>query len=83
MNKMYREYEFNFNGFNFVSVVDIEGDMYKTIKTLPESLFIQINLEALTEMLKNTPMTLPAIKERLVEINAGGTQAFITLGVNN
>lgn len=83
MNKMYREYEFNFNGFNFVSVVDIEGDMYKRIKTLPESLFIQMNLEALTEMLKNTPMTLPAIKERLVEINAGGTQAFITLGINN
>ena len=80
---MFREYYFNFNGFNFVSSVDVMSPMYKTIKTMPESLFIQMNLEALTELLANTPMTVSAIQERLVEMNAGATQAFISLGDNN
>jgi hypothetical protein len=80
---MFREYEFQFNGFNFISSVNVESPMYQQIKQLPESIFIQMNLQALSELFKNTPMTIPAIKERLIEANAGGSQAFISLGVNN
>lgn len=80
---MFREYYFNFNGFNFVSSVDVMSPMYQSVKRVPESVFIQMNLEALTELLANTPMTISAIQERLDEMNAGGTQAFISLGDNN
>lgn len=80
--KMVREYAFEFNGFNFVSVVDVESEMYQRIKKLPEGMFIQMNLGALSELLADTPMNLEAIKERLVVLNAGGTQAFIELGKN-
>ena len=83
MGKMYREYQFQFNGFNFVSSVDVESEMYKSIKTLPESIFIEMNLQALTALLENTPMTIEAIDKRLERLNAGGSQAFIWLGENN
>lgn len=80
---MYREYEFQFNGFNFVSRVDVQGSMYQTIKTLPEGLFVEMNLQALNSLFANTPMTIESIKERLIEINENATQAFILLGDNN
>lgn len=79
---MYREYEFQFNGFNFISSVDVMSPMYQQIKKLPESVFIEMNLQALTELLADTPMTIEAIKNRLIEANSGGTQAFIELGKN-
>lgn len=79
---MFREYYFEFNGFNFVSNVDVMGNMYKSIKKLSEQEFIQMNLQALTELLANTPMNREAILERLKEVNAGGTEAFIELVVN-
>lgn len=79
---MFREYYFEFNGFNFVSSVDVMSNMYKSIKKLSEQEFIQMNLEALSELLANTPMNREAILERLEEMNAGGSQAFISLAVN-
>lgn len=82
MNRMFREYEFKFQGFNFVSSVDVESNMYQTIKKMPESMFVQINLDALTELLADTPLSIEAIQERLKTINAGGSYAFISLGKN-
>ena len=79
---MFREYYFEFNGFNFVSSVDVMGNMYKSIKKLSEQEFIQMNLQALSELLANTPMNREAILERLEEMNAGGSQAFISLVAN-
>lgn len=80
---MFREYYFTFNGFNFVSSVDVMSEMYKSIKKLSEQEFIEMNLGALSELLAETPMTLPAIQNRLKEMNAGGTEAFISLAGNN
>lgn len=82
MAKMFREYEFQFGGFNFVSSVDVESRMYQSIKKLPEGEFIKMNLQALTELLADTPMNIQAIDKRLEEMNKGGTQAFIELGKN-
>jgi len=81
--QMFREYEFQFNGFNFISSVDIMSPIYKQINALPDGVFVQMNLQALTSLLANTPMTIPAIRERLKEMNAGGSYAFISLGDNN
>lgn len=82
MAKMFREYEFEFRGFNFVSSVDVESKMYQSIKKLPEGVFVQMNLQALTELLADTPMNLSAIDKRLEEMNKGGSYAFIELGKN-
>lgn len=79
---MFREYYFEFNGFNFVSSVDVMGNMYKSIKKLSEQEFIAMNIDALNELLANTPMNREAILERLEEMNAGGSEAFISLAVN-
>lgn len=79
---MFREYEFEFNGFNFVSSVDVMSKMYQTIKTMPESLFIQMNIDCLTNLLADTPMDIDSINKRLEVMNAGGSYAFISLGYN-
>lgn len=81
--KMFREYEFQFNGFNFVSRVDVEGDMYQRIKRIPESMFIEMNIQALSGLFNGVPMTIDSIQERLEIVNENGTQAFIVLGENN
>jgi hypothetical protein len=80
---MFREYYFNFKGFNFVSSVDVMSEMYQTIKKLPESIFIEMNLNCLSELLANTPMNTESISKELEKINAGGSQAFISLAGNN
>ena len=80
---MFREYYFEFNGFTFVSSVDVESKMYQSIKKLPEGVFVQMNLQALTELLADTPMEINAIRNRLEKMNEGGTQAFISLGENH
>lgn len=82
MNRMFREYEFKFQGFNFVSSVDVESEMYQIIKKMPEADFIEMNLKLLSMALINTPLTIEAIKERLIVLNENGTEAFIELGKN-
>lgn len=81
--QMFREYEFRFNGFNFVSSVDVMSSMYQRIKTMPESLFVEMNLQALSELLADTPLSVSEIQKRLDTINAGGSYAFISLAGNN
>ena len=81
---MFREYEFNFNGFNFVSSVDVEHPFYQRIKNLPESLFIKMNLEILAELFNvGKTYTLEDINSELDRFNKGGTYAFLQLGENN
>ena len=82
MGRMFREYEFEFNGFNFISSVDVESRMYQSIKKLPEGKFIEMNLQCLTELLADTPMNIDSINKRLEVMNAGGSYAFISLGHN-
>ena len=81
---MFREYYFEFNGFNFVSSVDVMSPMYQRIKNMPESLFIQMNLSLLSELFrKDIPLTKESIHAELDRLNKGGTYAFISLGENN
>jgi len=80
--KAFREYEFQFNGFNFISSVDIESNMYQQIKKLPDGEFVEMNIQCLTELLAGVPMDILSIGKRLERLNAGGTYAFIELGDN-
>ena len=80
---MFREYEFNFNGFDFVSSVDVEHPFYQRIKNLPEGLFVKMNLDILSSMFsKDKTYTREDIHAELDRFNAGGTYAFIQLGDN-
>ena len=49
---MFREYYFEFRGFKFVSSVDVESPFYQRLKLMPESLFIQMNLDTLSQLLR-------------------------------
>lgn len=81
---MFREYEFNFNGFDFVSSVDVESPFYQRIKNLPESLFIKMNLEILANLfIEGQTYTREDIWSELDRFNKGGTYAFIQLAGNN
>lgn len=75
---MFREYHFDFVGFKFVSSVDVESPFYQRIKNLPEQLFIQMNLNLLSELIKPN-WTLGEIRKELDKVNAGGSYAFISL----
>lgn len=78
---MFREYFFNVNGLNFVSSVDVMSPMYQRIKDLPEQLFIEMNINILTQLIK-PEYTLADIKAELARVNEGGSYAFIELGQN-
>lgn len=81
---MFREYYFEFRGFNFVSSVDVMSPMYQRIKNMPESLFIEMNLSILSELFrKDIPFTKEGIHAELDRLNKGGSYAFIQLGENN
>ena len=81
---MFREYEFNFNGFDFVSSVDVDSPFYQRIKNLPEGLFIKMNLEILAELFNvGKTYTREDIWAELDKFNKGGTYAFIQLAGNN
>ena len=82
--KMFREYEFEFNGLPFVSSVDMESSFYQRIKNLPESLFIEMNLNMLSELIrKDMTYSIEDIRCELDRINAGGSFAFISLAGEN
>lgn len=79
--KMFREYEFEFNGFNFVSSVDVEHPIYQRIKDLPEGLFVKMNLDILAELfVQGQTYTREDIHAELDRFNKGGSYAFIQLG---
>lgn len=77
---MFREYYFEFKGYNFVSSVDVTSSFYQRIKTMPESLFISMNLNMLSELIRGDMLySKEAIHAELDRINAGGSFAFISL----
>lgn len=78
---MFREYEFQFNGINYVSSVDVQHPIYQRIKAMPAGAFEQMNISMISEIIKPT-WTLAEISARLVELNEGGSYAFIQLGDN-
>jgi hypothetical protein len=81
---MFREYYFEFNGLQFVSSVDVASSMYQRIKNFPESLFIEMNLNALESLFrKDMTYSIEDIRSELDRINAGGSFAFIQLAGNN
>ncbi len=68
---------FSVMGYNFNSVLDPNGSMYKQVLNIPQSLFLDFNKSAITELW--TERKHLSITELLAVINDGGTQAFVEL----
>lgn len=76
----FAEYPFSVNGVNFVSRVAVEGSMYAVVERLHESIFAQMNAEAIMDLIGDpAELSLNELKIRLYDANAGATQALIEL----
>ena len=80
----YIDYPFVVNGVNFISRVMKDSEMYQRISLVPESIFAQMNIQCVAEIIGDASLfTREELLAELERVNAGGTQAFILLGENN
>jgi uncharacterized ubiquitin-like protein YukD len=81
---MFREYTFEYNGFNFVSSIDVMHPAYQQIKAMPAGMFEQMNISMLKQLFsKDVAYTKEDILSELERINNGGSYAFINLAGDN
>ena len=73
-------FPFTHKGFDFVSHVEIESDVYPQIANLPEGMFVSMNKGMIDELITITEnSTREEIISQLDHINAGGSYAFLRL----
>jgi hypothetical protein len=73
-------FPFTHKGFDFVSHVEIESNVYPQIVNLPEGMFITMNKSMIDELLTITEnSTREEIISQLENINEGGSYAFLRL----
>ena len=73
-------FPFTHKGFDFVSHVEIESNVYPQISNLPEGLFVTMNKGMIDELMTITEnSTREEIISQLDHINAGGSYAFLRL----
>jgi len=76
----YMDYPFTANGVKFLSRVYSNSPLARTIASLPESIFSQMNIQAVTEIIGDASLlTRDELLAELARVNAGGTHAFILL----
>ena len=76
----WKNFPFTVDGINFNSRVDLNSKLGVQVNAIPESLFISMNRSAILSLF-GTPssFTREEISARLVEVNAGGSYAFLEL----
>jgi len=73
-------FPFEYKGFNFVSEVEIESNVYPQIINLPEGMFINMNKGMIDELITITENTTrDEVLTQLENINEGGSYAFLRL----
>jgi hypothetical protein len=83
-NTTYTDFPFTANGINFVSRIHSNSPFLSQIQSLPEGIFIQMNIAAVEDLLTiGKTYTLDEVQAELDRVNEGGTHAFILLGENN
>ncbi len=83
-NTTYTDFPFTANGVNFVSRIYSDSPFLSRIANLPEGVFAQLNIEAVTEIIGDASLlTHDELVSELEKVNAGGSHAFILLGENN
>ena len=76
----YTDYPFTANGVNFISRIYSNSPNVESIASLPEGLFAQLNIDAVTELLGDASLfTRDELLEELGRVNEGGTHSFILL----
>ena len=79
----YTDFPFTVNGVNFISRVYSHSDLLSTILSLPEGIFVQMNTEAVTEIIGDpSKLSTTELLDELERVNEGGSHAFILLGAN-
>lgn len=79
----YTDYPFTANGVNFISRINFDSPNTPYISRLPESVFIQMNIDAVTELIGDASLlTHDELVSELERINEGATHSFILLGDN-
>lgn len=78
--KNYKDFPFNIDGVKFVSRVYLDSPLLSRIESLPAGAFVELNIQALTELVGNASLlTNDELLVALEKINDGGTHAFIML----
>mgnify|MGYP003325186949 FL=1 len=73
-------YPFSVDGINFLSLINPNGDMYKTIKNMPVAIFNSYNEGAIRELIGSvSTMSKSEIQSGLDKANAGYSQAYLAL----
>ena len=79
-NATYTDYPFTAQGVKFISRVYNNSPMANQIAMLPEDVFTQLNLQAITDLIGNASvLTRNELEKELEEINAGWSTALILL----
>ena len=79
-NKTYTDYPFTTNGVNFISRVYSDSPLSNKIASLPEGVFAELNIQAVTEIIGDASLlTYEQLVDELKRVNDGGSHAFILL----
>ena len=79
----YTDFPFTVNGVNFISRVYSHSDLLSTILSLPEGVFVQMNTQAVSEIIGDpSKLSTAELLDELERVNEGGSHAFILLGAN-
>ena len=80
MTTTYTDYPFTANGVNFISRVYSESPFASRIASLPKTVFSDMNIQAVTEIIGDaSQFTREELLAELERVNEGGTHAFILL----
>ena len=76
----WKSYPFTVDGVDFVSLINPEGTMYKSIQRVPAQVFSQMNEQAIRELIGNASlMSKSEIQTELDRVNDGYSQAYLAL----
>jgi len=80
----YIDYPFTAQGVKFISRVYQNSPLAKRIASLPNEIFAQVNIDAVTEIIGDASLlTYTELKSELERVNEGGSTAFIMLDEEN
>ena len=83
-NTTYTDFPFTANGVKFISRIHADSPNAPYISRLPEGVFTQLNIDAVTDLLGDASLfTRDELLAELERVNEGGTHSFILLDEEN
>ena len=77
---LWKSYPFTVDGVDFLSLIDPNGSMYKSISQLSPTVFASMNEGAIRSLIGDvTKLTKHEIQVELDNVNKGYSQAFLAL----